>query len=195
MPMPINQYSGKIRSRIGLASLIVIIRRRLKTKLRHVHAGELQTAPSPSPLPPLVRQKAVMVMTGDFQLTKLAKLSKCNNNNCACCHCHGTQIAVTVTRYKIQIQIHLEIQNLVSARNTPRETTEIYAVISFKWPITAAIEDCQCEEPRRFSLHIFCQVEAFFPLFMACLGNCLSISRIILNFENALGAFVISTLG
>lgn len=150
-------------------------------------------------VPPLARQKAVMVMTGDFQLAKLAKLSKCNNNNdnnnCACCHCHGTRIAVTVTRYKIQIQIHLEIQNLVSARNTLRETIEIYAVISYKWPITAAIEDCQCEEPRRFSSHLFRQVEAFFPLFMACLGNCLSISRIILNFANALGAFVISTLG
>lgn len=131
MPMPINQYSGKIRSRIGLASLIVIIRRRLKTKLRHVHAGELQTPPSSSPRsPPLVRQKAVMVMTGDFQLAKLAKLSKCNknsnSNNCACCHCHGTQIAVTVTRYKIQIQIHLEIHIFgVSTQHSQRNDRDL----------------------------------------------------------------------
>lgn len=156
--------------------------------------------PLASPPCILLRQKAVMVMTGDIQLAKLSKLSNCNrnSNNSACCHCHGIQIAVTVTRYKIQIQIHLQIQILVSARNTPRETTEIYAVISLKWPITAAIEDCQVNpegSSHLYSAKLKVSERRTFPLFMACLGNCLSISRIILKFSNALGAFVISTLG
>lgn len=72
----------------------------------------------------------------------------------------------------------------MSARNTPRETTEIYAVISYKWPITAAIEDCQCEEPRRFFSHIIysAKLKLSFLFLWLARGNCLSISRIILNF-------------
>lgn len=39
--MPINLYSGKIRSRIGSVPSIAIIRRHLRTKhRRHVPAGE-----------------------------------------------------------------------------------------------------------------------------------------------------------
>lgn len=70
------------------------------------------------------------------------------------CHCHGIQIVITVTRYKqhsykIQdtefgvstqhsqhFQLHFFIESMC-------DTSKIYAVISDKWPIMAAIGDCQ----------------------------------------------------
>lgn len=182
MPMPINQYSGKIRSRIGLASLIVIIRRRLKTKLRHVHAGELQTPLTP-PLTaaskschghdrrlPVSQVSQVQQQQQQQQQLRLLSLSRHTNRS------YSYKIQDTDTNPLRDTHFWCQHATL------PEKRQRFMQLFPISGPLQQQLRIVNAKNPEG-SFHIYsAKLKLSFLFLWLAWGNCLSISRIILNF-------------